>query len=209
MLKQPEPIERYTFGAYIKRGGRTVLDIEVEAIDTPESIRRAMSTVRRAMNSHVPDVAPITISAKETRTEHTAAPEFDAETEQAPAAQESTAAPTVSGQEPGPQPAAVPAPATKPDKPLEGVRGALHLRCEGCGKTLATFLKMKQREITCRCGHITDLTRPLARFQYTCPYCEMQRWGWTNLEDANISIKCKCGGMVDLQWVYKAKEYRN
>lgn len=60
-----------------------------------------------------------------------------------------------------------------------------------------------------KCGHHIDLTIPLARYHFTCPYCEMERWGWTNLEDTNISVKCKCGGTVDMQWTPKAKEYRN
>ena len=29
------------------------------------------------------------------------------------------------------------------------------------------------------------------------------------LEDPEITIRCKCGGDVDLQWAPKAKEYRN
>ena len=198
-LIQQDPTERYTFGAYIKRGDDTVLDIAVEAINTPESIRKAISTVRRAMTSHAPDATPIVIAADKDRSAHTSA--------QAAAAPEPATTPTTaaSGQEQKSQAH----PILKPDKPLEGVRGLLHLHCEGCGKTLATFLKMKQQTITCRCGHTTDLTKPLARFHYTCPYCEMERWGLTNLEDSTISIKCKCGGTVDMQWTPKAKEYRN
>lgn len=198
-LIQPDPTERYTFGAYIKRGDNTVLDIAVEAINTPESIRKAISTVRRAMTSHAPDVTPIVIAADKIQSAHTVA--------QAAAAPEPATTPTsaASSQEQKPQSPTI----LKPDKPLEGVRGLLHLRCEDCGKPLATFLKFKQQTITCRCGHTADLTKPLARFHYTCPYCEMERWGWTNLEDTNISVKCKCGGTVDMQWTPKAKEYRN
>lgn len=198
-LIQPDPTERYTFGAYIKRGDNTVLDIAVEAINTPESIRKAISTVRRAMTSHAPDVTPIVIAADKIQSAHTVA--------QAAAAPEPATTPTsaASSQEQKPQSPTI----LKPDKPLEGVRGPLHLHCEGCGKTLATFLKVKQQAITCRCGHTADLTKPLARFHYTCRYCESERWGLTNVEDADISVKCKCGGMVDMQWEPKAKEYRN
>jgi len=47
----------------------------------------------------------------------------------------------------------------------------------------------------------------VARYRFTCPYCEKESWGLTNLEDPNITIRCKCGGDVDLRWVPKAKEY--
>ena len=58
-------------------------------------------------------------------------------------------------------------------------------------------------------GHHIDLTIPLARYHFTCPYCEKKTFGRTNLEDPNITIRCKCGGSIDLCWVPKAKEYRN
>lgn len=211
MFEMPKPDERYIIGGYIKRGDSTVLDIAVEAIDTPESIRKAMNTVRRAMTNYAPNTTPIIIAADQAKTAHTAARVAIPVAEQAVAAPEPTTPPlaAASDQEPDSQPTPATTADHKPDKPLEGVRGLLHLRCEECGKPFTTFLKMKQQEIACRCGHITDPTKPLARLRYTCPYCEMERWGWTNLEDTNISVKCKCGGMVDMQWVPKAKEYRN
>ena len=205
MLTQEDLTERYVFGGYIKRGDDTVLDIAVEAIDTPESISKAMNTVHRAMTNYAPK--PIVISADKAQSDHAPAQTAALIAEQAVAASEPATAANPATLERKPTPAPVPPP--KPDRPLEGVRGMIHLRCEGCGKTLATSLKMKQQEITCRCGHTIDLTKPLARFRYTCPYCEMERWGLTNLEDSNICIKCKCGGTVDLQWESKAKEYRN
>ena len=58
-------------------------------------------------------------------------------------------------------------------------------------------------------GHHIDLTIPLARYHFTCPYCEKKTFGRTNPEDPNITIRCKCGGSIDLCWVPKAKEYRN
>ena len=211
MFELLKPDERYIIGGYIKRGDNTVLDIAVEAIDTPESIRKAMNTVRRAMTNYAPKTMSITIDADQAQTAHVSAKVAVSTAGQTDAASEpaTVSLPAATGQEPDPQPTPAIAPAPRPDKPLEGVRGLLHLRCEECGKPFTTFLKMKQQEIACRCGHVTDLTKPLARFHYTCPYCEMERWGWTNLEDTNISVKCKCGGMVDMQWVPKAKEYRN
>lgn len=171
-----------------------------------------MNTVRRAMTNYAPK--HIVISADKAKSAHTAA---KVATSTASPAEQSAAAPepamppvhAASNQEPDPQPMPDPVPAPKTDGQLDGVRGLLHLRYEDCGKPLATFLKFKQQKITCRCGYSIDLTKPLARFHYTCPYCEMERWGWTNLEDPTISVKCKCGGMVDMQWEPKAKEYRN
>jgi len=211
MFELLKPNERYIIGGYIKRGDNTVLDIAVEAVDTPESIRKAVNTVRRAMTNYAPKTAPITIDADQAQNAHVSAEVATSTAGQAADATEpaTASASAASNQEPDPQPTPAIALAPRPDKPLEGVRGLLHLRCEECGKPFTTFLKMKQQEIACRCGHVTDLTKPLARFRYTCPYCEFERWGWTNLEDTNISVKCKCGGMVDMQWVPKAKEYQN
>ena len=90
-----------------------------------------------------------------------------------------------------------------------GVRGTVQLLCGGCGSTIGTFLKNRQAEFRCKCGDSIDLTRPLARFEYTCPYCEAKIRGLTNMEEPDITIKCRCGSPVDLQWVPKIREYRN
>lgn len=47
--------------------------------------------------------------------------------------------------------------------------------------------------MNCKCGHPIDLTAPLARYRFTCPYCEKESWGQTNLEDPDITVRCKCG----------------
>ena len=96
-----------------------------------------------------------------------------------------------------------PASASRP----EGARGLLRLRCPECGSTFGTFLKERQRDIACKCGHRIDLTAPLARYRFTCPYCEKDTWGQTNLEDPEITLRCRCGMDVDVMWVPKAKEY--
>ena len=142
MLTQEDLTERYVFGGYIKRGDDTVLDIAVEAIDTPESISKAMNTVHRAMTNYAPK--PIVISADKAQSDHAPAQTAALIAEQAVAASEPATAAIPATLERKPTPAPVPPP--KPDRPLEGVRGMIHLRCEGCGKTLATSLKMKQQD---------------------------------------------------------------
>lgn len=112
-----------------------------------------------------------------------------------------------------PKPAHDPPPIQKvtppvPEKP-EGIRGLLQIRCPECNNIFGTFLKEYQTEVLCKCGHHIDLTVPLARFSYTCPYCEQARWGRTNLEDPEITVRCKCGGDVDLRWNPSSKEYQN
>lgn len=94
------------------------------------------------------------------------------------------------------------------EKPM-GVRGLLHVRCPECDNIFGTFLREYQTDISCKCGHRIDLTVPLARFAYTCPYCEQTRYGRTNLEDAEITVRCKCGGDVILRWDTQAREYQN
>jgi len=97
---------------------------------------------------------------------------------------------------------------TVPEKP-EGVRGLIQVRCPECDNVFSTFLKEYQTEALCKCGHRIDLTVPLARFAYTCPYCEQTRWGKTNLEDPEITVRCKCGSDIDLCWNPKKREYQN
>ena len=101
--------------------------------------------------------------------------------------------------------AAIPAQVKKSD----GAKGLLRLRCPACGNVFGTFLRERQSGVAYKCGHSIDLTAPLARYRFTCPYCEKETWGLTNLEDPEITIRCKCGGDVDLRWVPAVKEYRN
>jgi len=75
MFELLKPDERYIIGGHIKRGDNTVLDIAVEAIDTPESISKAMNTVLRAMTNYAPKTAPITIDADQAQTAHLSAKE--------------------------------------------------------------------------------------------------------------------------------------
>ena len=97
---------------------------------------------------------------------------------------------------------------TAPEHP-KGSRGLLQIRCPDCNNVFGTFLREYQTEVTCKCGQRIDLTAPTARFAYTCPYCEQTRWGRTNLEDPEITVRCKCGGDIDLQWNPKTREYQN
>ena len=191
MFELLEPNERYIIGGYIKRGDNTVLDIAVEAIDTPESIRKAMNTVRRAMTNYAPKTMSITIDADQAQTAHVSAKVATSMAGQADAASE---------------PATIPTPPKEPD----GTKGLVTIYCKECGSAFSTFLKERQSEIVCRtCGHHTDLTVPLAKFHFTCPYCEKESWGLTNAEEPDISVLCKCGQFVNLRWAPKAKEYRN
>lgn len=118
-------------------------------------------------------------------------------------------------QDPEPQgaPEEAPAPAGGgghiSDKRPEGARGLLRLYCRECGNTFGTFLKERQSEITCRCGHQIDLTAPLALYRFTCPYCQHEGWGKTNSEDPEIEVQCKCREMVTVRWNRDAREYQN
>ena len=106
-----------------------------------------------------------------------------------------------------PEPEAKPLPST--DEKPNGVKGFVQLTCKQCGNTFGTFLREPQDKIACKCGNEIDLTEPLAKLRYTCPYCEMGRYGRTNSEDATITVRCKCGGDVDLTWNPTAREYQN
>jgi len=101
-------------------------------------------------------------------------------------------------------------PAQAPEvRPPAGAKGLLRLRCLDCGNIFGTFLREPQTGIDCRCGCHIDLTAPLARYRFSCRYCEKEGWGYTNLEDPEITVRCKCGGEAELRWNAKAKEYQN
>lgn len=111
--------------------------------------------------------------------------------------------------EPAPESTKPEAVSTLPKEP-DGTKGLVTIYCKECGSAFSTFLKERQSEIVCRtCGHHTDLTVPLAKFHFTCPYCEKESWGLTNAEEPDIAVLCKCGQFVNLRWVPKSKEYRN
>lgn len=88
------------------------------------------------------------------------------------------------------------------------VKGLLLLHCPDCDSTFQTFLKAPKSEFVCKCGHYIDLTANMAKYEFVCPNCEKKTWGHTNLEDAEISVRCMCGSEIDLQWVSKIKTYR-
>lgn len=107
-----------------------------------------------------------------------------------------------------PEEAPTPAVGTSSERP-EGAKGLLLLYCRECGNIFGTFLREYQSEITCRCGHHIDLTVPLARYRFTCPYCQHEGWGKTNSEDPEIEVQCKCREMVTVRWNPDAREYQN
>jgi len=179
-----------TFSLHIDQGDRTLVDTTIEVNTTAKDIAKAKKTIRRLMNEYAPVI----------------------ETPRAAASEPVPPEPNLGSQAPIaptnlPEPEAAPVP--PPEKKLEGVRGLLQLHCKECGRTFGTFLREPQTEVLCKCGHSIDLTAPLARYRFTCPYCEREGFGKTNLEDPEITIRCKCGGDVDLHWVPKAREYQN
>lgn len=184
-------ITNYMFRLSVERGGETVLNTVIAA--GGDDVQKAKRTVQKLLNDFTPGGgkparAPVVPDLAGT------------------AAQEREGRETAE-ELPSPEPA--PEPLQERRDGQGGVRGTVQLLCGGCGSTIGTFLKNRQAEFRCKCGDSIDLTRPLARFEYTCPYCEAKIWGLTNMEKPDITIKCRCGSPVDLQWVPKIREYRN
>lgn len=192
--------KRHTFHLCIEEDETTTLDIMVRAGDTPEDITKAKKTILKMLADYTPaakKAAPV--------------PPAEVEAPAAPGPEEEAraSAPDAGAQMPPESDAPPQGSGALEQKTLEGVRGLLRLRCPECGSNFVRFLKERQRELACRCGHCIDLTVPLTRYQFTCPYCEKEYHGLTNLEDLEITARCKCGGDVDLTWVPKLREYRN
>ena len=205
-------IPTYTFRLQIERSDRTILDTAIVARATADEVAKAKKNIQRMLNEYTPSVratepAPATLQPgavinlgpeNQAPIDPTALPEPEA---QDPAADQQ--------QDEQPEEAPAPGGGHVSDRPAEGVRGLIRLRCPECGSTFGTYLKERQSEIACRCGYHIDLTAPLARYRFICPYCEKETWGRTNLEDPEITIRCKCGGDVDLRWNPKEREYQN
>ena len=182
----------YTFRLQIERSDRPILDTEITVKGTPDEIAKAKKSVQRLLNDHTP-------TPKAPEPVPTPAPEADA-----PALPEPEAQATATEQQQD-----TPAEDAITRKPPEGARGLLRLRCPECSNTFGTFLREYQTEVDCKCGHLIDLTAPLARFRFTCPCCQQEGFGKTNLEDPEITVRCKCGEEVALEWRPTAKEYQN
>ena len=187
----------YTFRLQVEEDDQVTLSTAIRAGLTAGEIAKAKETIHRLLDEYTPEAAVPEMEAVRTPEGEAAdTPEPDVQT--ADHIRQTTESPTES-KDPAPASASEP----------EGARGLLRLRCQACGKTFGTFLKERQKEILCNCGHHINLTAPLARYRFTCPYCEKDTWGLTNLGDPEITIRCKCGMDVDVIWAPKAKEYQN
>lgn len=77
--------------------------------------------------------------------------------------------------------------------------GVLRLRCPKCGDVFGRFLREPSASVTCRCGGEVQLDN-LTRYEFTCPCCDFEARGRTNLEDPEITVPCKCGNPVTMKW---------
>lgn len=197
--------QTYTFQLRIERNGQTILDTAIAAKPNAAEMAKVKKTIQRLLNEYTPAIQP----SKPTTAPEPVQPDTPAQPE--PEGQGGPAQAQEMEQQPeGPAEDAVPQGAGPAhERPPQGTRGLLRLRCGECGSTFGTFLRDFQTEITCKCGQPIDLTAPLARYHFICPYCEKETRGRTNLEDPEITIRCKCGGDIDLRWNPKEREYQN
>lgn len=205
----------YTFRLQIERSDRTVLDTAITTKASREEMIKAKKSVRRLLDEYAP-LPPVLTPAPDLP------PAPDPESEEKTGCEDGSydcGTCPINGQcdrqseaEEPDRPEKTPTPAgggQTSDKRPEGARGLLRLYCRECGNTFGTFLKERQSEITCRCGHQIDLTAPLALYRFTCPYCQHECWGKTNSEDPEIEVQCKCREMVTVRWNRDAREYQN
>ena len=202
----------YTFRVSIRKDEpHTIIDTAISG-STPAEIGKAKADVIRLIDSYTPEgiqaapaPAPVALQPGTTLDldpesqapiDPTASPEW-----KNPADRLNTAKAEV---EIRPTTASGPAPAIRPRKKP---RGAMFLQCPECGRRFGTFLKEPADAVECRCGHSISLDN-IARYTYTCPCCERTRYGWTNLEDPDITQACVCGNEVSLSWNKAAREYQ-
>lgn len=84
--------------------------------------------------------------------------------------------------------------------------GVLRLRCPKCGDVFGRFLREPSASVTCRCGGEVQLDN-LTRYEFTCPCCDFEAHGRTNLEDPEITVPCKCGNPVTMKWDRNKRMY--
>lgn len=84
--------------------------------------------------------------------------------------------------------------------------GVLRLRCPKCGDVFGRFLREASASVTCRCGGEVQLDN-LTRYEFTCPCCDFEAHGRTNLEDPEITVPCKCGNPVTMEWDRNKRMY--
>lgn len=84
--------------------------------------------------------------------------------------------------------------------------GVLRLRCPKCGDVFGRFLREPSASVTCRCGGEVQLDN-LTRYEFTCPCCDFEAHGRTNLEDHEITVPCKCGNPVTMKWDRNKRMY--
>lgn len=192
--------EQYTFHVCIEADESTVLDVMIAADNNPDSIAKAKKAALKLLADFSPSVkkpAPVPLL-------ETAAPDTP-DTQKGP----QPPAPTAGTQMPPDSAISVYRSSLGEQKKLDGAKGLLRLRCPKCGNTFGTFLREYQTEVACNCGCKINLTGQLGRYHFACPYCQHEGFGKTNLEDPEITVRCKCGKDVDLTWVPEVKEYRN
>lgn len=71
---------------------------------------------------------------------------------------------------------------------------------------LSRALREVSANVTCRCGGEVQLDN-LTRYEFTCPCCDFEARGRTNLEDPEITVPCKCGNPVTMKWNRNKRMY--
>ncbi len=192
--------QRYTFTLKICDSVGPLIDMTIGAAQDQDSLAKAKGTIHKALEEFTPSRVVVKAPAQNAEMPITPSMIMERRVEDG-----TTPAPDTTAEPVKDAPVQDPA----PEKSPAGVKGLLRLRCPDCGNIFGTFLREPKTEIDCKYGHRIDLTGTLVRYRFTCPYCEKDTWGLTNLEDPEITIRCKCGGDVELKWNAKAKEYQN
>ena len=97
----------------------------------------------------------------------------------------------------------------EPAKP-EVRKGLLLYRCPVCGSVFyrADPETLEGMVVSCNCGAVKTIDAgQLAAFEYKCGSCDAKRRGWTNVFEAEVTVRCKCRNLITLRWNKKAKRY--
>lgn len=91
---------------------------------------------------------------------------------------------------------------------LEGVTGALYIRCEKCGKEVGFYTKEPKNHFKCHCGNVTYLNN-LRKLVVYCE-CGASLKYLTNIKDKLFDIPCRqCEAPNTAEWNEHKKKYQN